>query len=110
MPDSESKITRIFQANLHWVGVVALAAGTIAMAFYSLSSKVDVQAERIAQLQQQLTGQQQIIQAYQTLANSINNRLSFIEGKLDLDTPKSMKVQPTSFAPEEGSPLSAALK
>lgn len=77
-------IQKLIDSKLHYVFSIAMAIFVIAGAFYSLTSRVAVQEEKVNALAIQLRDAALAAEKYQELARSIDSRLSNIEGRLDV--------------------------
>lgn len=75
-------LNKFFESKVSWLLSLIIVILGMAGTFYSLSAKVAVQEEKIAQLELKFQQAQQVSMQYQSLAQSIDQRLSRIEGAL----------------------------
>lgn len=79
-------IQKLIDAKIHYIISIAASVLVIASAFYNLTTRVAVQEQRSIALEQQLERATQTAEKYRELAQSIDGRLSNIEGRLDIKT------------------------
>lgn len=75
-------LNKLIDAKIHWIISIAGIIVGLAAAFYGVTTKVAVIDERYTQLERRVQESELTAKQYQVLAQSIDTRLSRIEGAL----------------------------
>ena len=75
-------IEKAIDAKIHWIITIGGVIIAIAATFYSQTTRIAVLTERQEQLERRVTAAEDTAAKYQSLAQSIDSRLSRIEGAL----------------------------